>query len=637
MNEKHQELIRILEENRIVTGTSLGSYLNVSPRQIRNYVKYINELHDNLILSSNRGYSLNRDVAKETKILSNENNIENFSKTMRQDYITQIILSEKTNNIFDIAEECFVSVSTVESDLQTIKKKLNSFNLKITTSNYEVKIVGDEMDKRKIMNSILRDNNEFQFNFQNEIKMLIDYYNFDSLTVDIRKILKNHNIYANDYAVNSIVLHVVIMIDRFKYNKQLPKSNKMNKIKDTPAYEVAQDIANLIEKSHGMKINDNEFYQLVLVIDNNTSKIDYSIININNMNEYLSDAAIEMSDYLMSLIEDKFYIGNHDDQFIVRFAIHIHNLLNRTYVGHTIKNPYKNQLKNQNPFIYDIGVYLAYKIQQKYSVTISDDEIAFLAIHVGSQIQSTKDDSSKLKGVFVFSHYNHLHTTMYQELLRLFSNQISIESSITYDQYDKKQFSNFDIIFSTNNFIDDHRQIEVGHFMTDQVIAEVHEKISHALATKQSTQFKDIASTFFNEELFHYSDEKRFDKYEIIKWITKKTAAQGFTKSGFREEIVKREKLSHTNFKTVAIPHSLSSNVERSFIYTYISESPIQWGDSEINLILLVGINQRDIRTFSSLYDSLVALLNNPKNITLLLEAKDFTQFMEILFSLEEL
>lgn len=148
--------------------------------------------------------------------------------------------------------------------------------------------------------------------------------------------------------------------------------------------------------------------------------------------------------------------------------------------------------------------------------------------------------------------------------------------------------------------------------------------------------FKDIASTFFNEDLFYFSSEEQFDKYEIIRWITNQTAKKGFTKEGFREEIVKREKLSHTNFKTVAIPHSLSSNVEKSFIYTYIAKNPIQWGDSEIFLILLVGINQNDIRTFSTLYDSLVSLLNNPKNITLLLQAKEYTEFMDVLFSLNE-
>lgn len=636
MNDKHQELISILENNATVTSTELGSFLNVSSRQIRNYVSHINEIHKDLILSSNRGYSLNKNVKIKPSHLSGENNIENYSKSKRQDYITQIILSEKTNNIFDIAEECFVSVSTVESDLQTIKRRLNKFNLKITTSQYEVKIVGSEMDKRKIMNSILRDSKEFQFNFQNEIKMLIDYYNFDSLTVDIRKILKNHNIYANDYAVNSIVLHVVIMIDRFKYNKQLPKSNKMSKITDNAALDVAKDIAALIESSNGMKIDDNELYQLVLVIDNNTSEIDYSIININNMSEYLSDEAIEISDYLMKLIEDRFYISTNDKQFVVRFAIHIHNLLNRTYVGHSIKNPYKNQLKNQNPFIYDIGVYLAYKMQQKYSITISEDEIAFLAIHVGSQLQSSKDDSSKLKAVFIYSHYNQLHTNMYQDLLKLFSSQVNIESSIPYDQFDEEQFKNFDIIFSTNHFIDDARQIDVGHFLTDQVISEIHDKINEAQIKRQQSQFKDIANTFFNKELFYSTQEDQFDKYEIISWITKQTAKKGFTKTGFKEEIIKREKLSHTNFKTVAIPHSLSSNVEKSFIYTYIANSPIQWGDSEINLILLVGINQRDIRTFSSLYDSLVSLLNNPKNISLLLSAKEYDEFMDTLFSLEE-
>ncbi len=618
MNKKHQELLEILEKNSIVTGHVLSNSLNVSTRQIRNYVKYINELHEDLIISSNKGYSLNMDVAKNVRDSNIENNIQNYSKSMRQDYITQIILSEKTNNIFDIADECFVSVSTIDSDLQSIKKKLATYNLQITTSQYEVKIIGSEMDKRKIMNVILRDSNEFQFNFQNEIKLLIDYYNFDSLTIEIRKILNSHNIYANDYAVNSIVLHVVIMIDRFKYDKQLPENNKLNKISETTSFKVAKDLSSHIEKEYGMTINENEFYQLVLVIDNNTSELDYSIINKTNMDEYLSDTAIDMSNYLITLIEDKFYISTRDDLFVVRFAIHIHNLLNRTYVGHTIKNPYKDQLKNQNPFIYDIGVYLAYKMQQKYGVTISDDEIAFLAIHVGSQIQSSKVDDSKLKAVFVYSHYNELQDNVFKELSKIFSRQINITKSIPYDEFNIDKYNDYEIILTTNSFTDDPRQVTIGHFLSSQVISEINEKISTALIRKEHSQFKEIAKTFFNEELFYYSQETHFDKYEIIRWINKQTAKKGFTKKGFTDEIIKREKLSHTNFKTVAIPHSLSSNVEKSFIYTYISEREVQWGNSEIYLILLVGINQKDIRLFSSLYDSLVSLLNNPKNITLL-------------------
>ncbi|AMC94420.1 hypothetical protein AOC36_10685 [Erysipelothrix larvae] len=636
LNAKQELLIELLKENETLTGEMIANSLNVSTRKIRKYVHAINQTFDSLVLSSNRGYVLNKE--KYTSIYQAQpdtlESIANFSPGQRRDYLIQVMLAEKTTNIFDLADECFVSLATIESDLQNLKKRLIKNNLEIQIKQNHVSILGDELDKRKLMNEIIGKRNISGNTFTNEMKILIDYYKFDDISSDIRNIMLSYDIFANDYALNAIVLHVVIMVDRFKNKKELPPQYINDDFSKSLSYQVAIEITNLINSTFNITISDSEIYQLTLVIDNNTSSIDFSIINAENISDYIDDEIIEIAKFLMGKIERKFYIDSLDENFFVKFTIHVHNLMNRVKANHTTINPFKLQLKNQNPFIYDIAVYMAYKLQKKYDITINEDEISYFAIHVGGHLQLINQKSMKLKAIFVYIEYYDLHNTLIKEINNTFNDRLEIIRILPVSEYDINLEDASDIILMSETIKESPKHIYVGHFLTPRIVEDIQTRISLIISEYYKEKFKNIALNFFNKDLYAVKATTNYTRFDIIKWITKQTTKFGYTSKYFIHDIIDREKLSSTNFKTVAIPHSLSTTVEKSFIYTYLSKEPLQWGDSSVNLVLLVGVNSNDMNNFSILFDTLVEILINPVNVSYLLESESYTMFIERLFSL---
>lgn len=631
MSSQKERLISLLTTDSCISGTILAATLNVSPRQLRNYVKGINLEVPDLIMSSNKGYQLNETVYQI--YLYNEthrgDNISNYTPGQRRDYITQLLLADKVNNIFDLAEECYVSVPTIEGDLQSIKKSIQNFGLDISNRNNRVIISGDELNKRKLMNSVLTKERNKHFNIIKEVEVLTQYYNFENIFSDIKDILIGHHIFANDYSISSIVLHLVIMIDRISNNKGIKNNLSKTEFSDNASYQVALAIKQYVIDKFRLNIEDSELTQLLLVIDNNTTEINYAILNRDNLDKYLSPRVIEIATFLSNKLENKFYIESLDDAFFVRFAMHIHNLLTRVQTGHSTINPFKGQLKYQNPFIYDIGVYLAHKLQQQYSITINEDEISYFAIHVGGQLQQQIERKEKLRVAFVYSEYYNLHSSMINELINVFSRDINIERIIPLHDYNPE--NSYDLVLTSDNLFDSHKHLSVGHFLTSKIINDINQRISEIKNEKNVETFRTIVDKFFTDELFFVEENNDFNEIEIIKWIVQKTSQKGYTNKDFLADILGREKLSSTNFNKVAIPHSLSANVDKSFIFTSLSTKNILWNGENVSLVLLVGINKNDINDFSILFDGLVELLNNPINVATLSNVRSPGEFKSLI------
>ena len=101
-------------------------------------------------------------------------------------------------------------------------------------------------------------------------------------------------------------------------------------------------------------------------------------------------------------------------------------------------------------------------------------------------------------------------------------------------------------------------------------------------------------------------------------------------------DVLKRERLANTAFNTVAIPHTLSVNSIKTFIFVAILKQPLSWGqsDTEVKLVILLGINQKDRKTFTHIYDFMVNILSNANSINILSKSKDYNDFISKLNTL---
>ncbi|EJR6162176.1 HTH domain-containing protein [Enterococcus faecalis] len=306
------KIIKILRNSSTpIKGKELASKINVSDRTIRNYIKDINSTKK-IIKSSQQGYSLielNRDV---TQYFDSPHLFQNQDERVLL-IIEKIISSKNDSDLYDIAESLYISYSTIEKDVQLIKKIISSYNLSFARSKGKVSITGNESDKRLLINTLLRKSDSISIN-----QVLEDMAtNIGVTTEDIKKMLleevsKNH-LYINDYAIKNIVIHVIIALSRIKNNNLLKDhSNRYDSQNMNLEIKSANNFIESLQTKYNIKFNDIEKEQLTFQIISKISRIDSD----HETKYIVNEKYISFTKKIIEQINQLYYIDLNDLDFI---------------------------------------------------------------------------------------------------------------------------------------------------------------------------------------------------------------------------------------------------------------------------------------------------------------------------------
>ena len=624
---KPQKLISYLinESEHWTSATLLADLLDVSTRQIRKYISKINEdANCDLIISSNLGYRIDIDLYYKQDF--NEND----TPSARINFIIQKLVSEKNGyDLFDLADELYVSNATIENDLKEVRQTFHKFDLSLNRDKNLLIVDGNEKNMRKLMNYLITSDSYDHFVLKDEVRMLTFHYHFWEFRTTIREIFASNDIFVNDYTLNNIALHLIIMIDRLRNNRSLKNSNEIEKVKGTQQYHVALQIKKYIENDYQVMVNDAELYNLILVISNSTTMIDYNFITSENISQFIEQKYIDITKKVIHNVEKVYFLEAFSEEFIAKFTIHVKNLFDRAENNYFAKNPLTSKIKNSFPLIYDIAVYIAQEFKKEYNIHLTEDEITFIAFHIGSYFENTAQAKTKVNCAFIYADYYSIHKNALNKISMRFENQLNIKYAISIDNYNANTLD-CDLIISTIDMPYPTRSVIIQPFLTDKDIRRLDDTIETLFQKKRNHLLKNHLLDFFDERLFYRSPNFK-NRETAIKRMAKDAVNIDFADETLAEDIMARETMASTAFNNVAIPHSLRQNAKTSFISVAINESPINWGDSQINMIAMIGINEDSRKLFAELFDSLIDILSEPTNIKELIKAHDFNDFMNIL------
>ena len=400
MNWKTEKLIRLLLEMQPSTAQTLAERMGVSVRSIKNYVHEINSEASETVLSSRDGYRL--DVEKAKALLDEKT--DNIPQTSRERviYILNQLLNHHNNetvNLYDLSDEMYISMSTLKNELQKVKRKLARFDLKLITRGDDVSISGLEKNKRKMLSSILYDESNVNFLNLQAIQNAFSNIDIEFIKNTVLQTFDEYHYFINDYSLVNLVLHITISVDRIR-------NQNMNtqQIQELPAvrlheYELAQRVAEQLEEHFQIQYSDAEVYEMTLLIISRATTIDYKSINASNLEEFVGKDCLDLVKQLIQDVSAFYYIDLSEQEFLIRFALHIRNLLVRSKNNYFSKNPLAQGIKTSCPMIYDVSVSLAGTIKEKTGVSINDDEIAYIAFHLGSTIEAQKSLTTKITAI----------------------------------------------------------------------------------------------------------------------------------------------------------------------------------------------------------------------------------------------
>lgn len=633
MKKKQNELLKYLSsQNKALTSAEIANALQISTRSVKNYVSDINSLYNKkIILSSRNGYEVNRQIFASL-IMDQEN--DNIPQTgeERAFYIVKQLILEHTSKLelFELCDNLCVSYSTIKSVIAKMNKTFSSYNVEFICENDCVRVIGSEKNKRRLISYVINEESKTSFIDTQQLKECFSAIDIDKLAHIVRASFKEHDFYLNDFAAVNMLLHLVIIIDREINGNPLESGNSSFTIDNKLELELIHDLCTKLENEFQIQLNKYEQFEIYMLFKANAN---YSLpTNKADLKKIVGDEIVQLTSYYIEQVNNLYMIDLSDESFSTPFSLHLKNLLFRASEGRSTSNPMAEAIKLNSPIVFDIAIYISLDIMERYHVIINEDETAFLAMHIGAEIERQNMNKSKIPAILLCPDYRNMGVDLLNKLLLNFGNQINIVRSIHSEDelktVEKEMDSfGFTMLFTTIPLKEDHGYVSVtiSPFNLQSQYDMIQDIISRNQDSYKNYKLRTNFHTFFEEDLF-VANPDMSNKNQILTYLCDRLHIKKYTDPDFEEKVYKRENAATTAFGNIAIPHSMDMDAIKTSIAVAISKKGFKWGTNTVHLVLLLAINKADKRTFRELYESLISLFSEDSIIQ---EVKNCTSFKD--------
>lgn len=410
----------------------IADTFGVTTRTVRNYVKKLNDESDGeLVESSYRGYRLRQDVVREKP------RTESPQPEDRADVILRRLIStSQPISIYDLADELCVSDSTIETDLRRVRDSVRLFDLTLARNRDTVALEGTELSKRKLMSQMLSAESSTGFSAFTGSGMALEGFDVARLSRMVSELLTDHGLVSDDFGLNNVVLHLIIMVQRMRQGMSMPDDGTYDKTWGTPASEVASEICSRMGERFGIDVPTSEIGYLALVIASNSRSEDYSFTSAANLSSLIEEDDVALTQSAVAALEHAYYLEPFDNEFVMRMAVHMHSLLQRMEDGIGSHNPMLGKIKQSYPLIYDMAVFFSRCISEERGIALSEDEISFIAFHIGAYLEKADPEGDSVTATFLYMDYHGMYRLSLDRIREEFRNSLSIVGVASVADYD---------------------------------------------------------------------------------------------------------------------------------------------------------------------------------------------------------
>lgn len=616
----------LLKQHEYLSANQLAEKYGVSTKTVYQDIDKLNDFFDEGKLKSRivkvprKGIKLSADEERKkihSLLLVNkhESGVQDFSPEYREsELIKRLFINHEDLDIYDFAEEMYVTESTVHRDIDKLEKNLGQFNLKIRIKHDQLFVDGDEWNIRKALQSYViqsqslgREENIERFFSEKDIEICNDAIS--------RLSQKYHHQFSEEYSC-LLLVECLVFKKRTEHNNCLTErtSNLINDLNHLEVYFFSGELLESIINKSFSEISPYEIEAMaysLLAYGFSIQSADY----IQNIDHQVNELIQKVSNLLsLDLSKDnhlKLMLSNHISKMIFR-------LRNQIY----ITNPALEEIKKQYSSLFNV-IWIAIRgLSKYYEINISNEELAFIVIHFQLAIEKIV---KPLNIVVICQNGIATSELIMSKLHKIFDSDAKI-TNINARELDFYDLSNIDLIISTIALPEvTVPVIEVSPILTKDEIESIRSFYSEHMTDNYTLMRTSLDGRKFNLESLqtlikkpHLIRETMKSKKECLEKMIKECDSSNRKNKEFKESIIERETLGSTSVYTgVALPHCDPRFVEQSELIVMTLDKPINWGKNNVKLIILIAVAENDIPIFK---DSLIVLYSVIENQELMNE-----------------
>lgn len=583
LNKRQLKIIEILKNStEPINSKALATDIGCSTKTIQVEVKNINSTLEKVKIDSIRGmgYKLVGDIKSVDKL---ENNT-NYNDMDRVSYILKQILTlykNKTLKLENLADDMYVSLSTIKNDLKEVKDILKDYNLKIISKHkLGISLDGDIEDlKRCILESNIKYKDlSLEGFFTDYVKL-----NIGNIRLEILNNLQEENIILTDYEFNNIFNYILISLS-------------IEENKDYKSY-TKDYITNYQNKF--IKENNKE----------NKEKI------LNSIEKFTKNLKLATSIDLSNDRVFKEYLYRHIKSFCIKKDFGVNN-----------QSIVANEIKLKYPFAFELATIAKTTLEKDLELEIDENETANIAIHIGGALQRSHENINEksLKAIIVCASGVGTSMLIKAKLEAKFDKKIEILKVIPSYLIDYVKVLDVDFIIATVPVnIKDIPVINVSPFLDDKEI-----KIIEKFLDTGKIYYNINLSEIFNKELF-FTDLDFDNKFDVINYMSNILLQKNYIDEEMKNSYIDREKIATTEIgNMVAIPHGAKGKVFKNAVAIGILKNPIPWEVGQVRLVVMLCLQKESILNYEDLFSNIYKRIDSIAKVISICESKKYDKFI---------
>lgn len=583
LNKRQLKIIEILKNStEPINSKALATDIGCSTKTIQVEVKNINSTLEKVKIDSIRGmgYKLVGDIKSVDKL---ENNT-NYNDMDRISYILKQILTlykNKTLKLENLADDMYVSLSTIKNDLKEVKDILKDYNLKIISKHkLGISLDGDIEDlKRCILESNIKYKDlSLEGFFTDYVKL-----NIGNIRLEILNNLQEENIILTDYEFNNIFNYILISLS-------------IEENKDYKSY-TKDYITNYQNKF--IKENNKE----------NKEKI------LNSIEKFTKNLKLATSIDLSNDRVFKEYLYRHIKSFCIKKDFGVNN-----------QSIVANEIKLKYPFAFELATIAKTTLEKDLDLEIDENETANIAIHIGGALQRSHENINEksLKAIIVCASGVGTSMLIKAKLEAKFDKKIEILKVIPSYLIDYVKVLDVDFIIATVPVnIKGIPVINVSPFLDDKEI-----KIIEKFLDTGKIYYNINLSEIFNKELF-FTDLDFDNKFDVINYMSDILLKKNYIDEEMKNSYIDREKIATTEIgNMVAIPHGAKGKVFKNAVAIGILKNPIPWEVGQVRLVVMLCLQKESILNYEDLFSNIYKRIDSIAKVISICESKKYDKFI---------
>jgi transcriptional antiterminator len=207
----------------------------------------------------------------------------------------------------------------------------------------------------------------------------------------VTSIINKYNLKLTDFlspdTINHLATHITIAMVRIQSKNYIPLSiSQIESIQDNKVLKYAKAICQDIQEEFNMLFPEGE----IAVISMYLSKNRLLDVEIKSGFDLLDKEIFDILKHAMSKIYESYdYDFRNNDTLWISIGLHLTSAIERLHNHQMLVNPLTNNIKTKNPLAFSLASIINNTIEEQCNASLSEDEIAFLAIHFLNAIEES--------------------------------------------------------------------------------------------------------------------------------------------------------------------------------------------------------------------------------------------------------